>query len=74
MRIIIEVDAVNNTATATTDQTNSKAVSSSSTTKTIDAGSAPSSLNSSSVDTSATATDMLAANPNAQSAGAAPNF
>ena len=74
MRIIIEVDAVNNTATATTDQTDSKAVNSSSTIKTVDAGSAASSHSSSSVGTSATATDMLAANPNAQSAGAAPNF
>ena len=73
MRIIIEVDAVNNTATATTDQTDSKTVSSS-TIKTVDAGSAASSHSSSSVDISATATDMLAANPNAQSAGAAPNF
>lgn len=74
MRIIIEVDAVNNTATATTDQADSKTVNPSSTIKTVDAGAAAPSHSFGSVETNATVADMLAANPNAQSAGAAPNF
>jgi hypothetical protein len=74
MRIIIEVDAVNNTATTTTDHSDNSVVKPSATIKTIDAGAAAPNMRSSGVETNATASDMLSAHPNAQSAGAAPNF